>query len=163
MVRALLLLPLLRRKIPSSSLTPAQPRYMTPIPFVASALGTTTAMFAAEGVALNAALVGLAYGFRANPTSDNARRMFRYSLVYLPLVLAGFVYHSKTWDEVEDAQAPVETDESLRTMVGKLKEEGRSRCVHETRDKPSGGACPVPDVFLPAKVAKPAAAEGGER
>lgn len=48
----------------------------------------TTYAFALESLPLNAVMVYLSYKFYKQPDSKSARTLFRYSLLYLPLIMA---------------------------------------------------------------------------
>ncbi|EGB12429.1 hypothetical protein AURANDRAFT_3278, partial [Aureococcus anophagefferens] len=67
--------------------------YSTALPVLAYATGATSAMFALEGTALNAALLAAAAKFHGQRTTANARLVFRATLLYLPLILFFFVLH----------------------------------------------------------------------
>ena len=62
-------------------------------PFVA--LGMTSYMFALEGTAANAYLIFLGSKFYRDRSNANARKIFLASLWYLPVLLSGFLIHSK--------------------------------------------------------------------
>lgn len=73
--------------------------YLAAVPIAASVGGLTSYMFALEGTAANLYLLHLARKFYQDRTNAGARRVFLCSLWYLPLLLAGFVFHSKIWDQ----------------------------------------------------------------
>ncbi len=102
--------------------------YLTAFPILTSAMGWTSYMFAVEGTLANIYLLNLTRKFSQDRTNANARRIFLTSLWYLPLLLAGFVFHNRVWQEKkleegqEDqfAEALLETREKLKGM-----------CMHE--------------------------------
>jgi hypothetical protein len=74
--------------------------YLSTLPPLLSVTGVTSYMFAVEGTAANIWLLYLASRFQQDHTNANARRIFLCSLWYLPLLMAGMVFHSKRWDAV---------------------------------------------------------------
>ncbi|KAH8086043.1 hypothetical protein JL720_7243 [Aureococcus anophagefferens] len=91
--------------------------YSTALPVLAYATGATSAMFALEGTALNAALLAAAAKFHGQRTTANARLVFRATLLYLPLILFFFVLHStRLKDEGDaDARAPPTLGDAKKT------------------------------------------------
>lgn len=73
--------------------------YSAAFPLATSMAGLTSYMFAVEGTILNLALLYLANNFRRDQSNGHARKIFLYSLVYLPLLLGGYVFHSRMWSE----------------------------------------------------------------
>ena len=74
------------------------------LPFIAVGVGATGPMFAVEGVLLNAVFLGLARRFYSAPSEATARALFRFSLLYLPLLLAAAVFHSLQWRDANNEQ-----------------------------------------------------------
>lgn len=76
-------------------------------PAPALALQVTSQWFAGEAAVLAAAMGVGALSFRANPAAAGARKLFRGSLLYLPLLLAGMAVHRQpnthavTWQDVQ--------------------------------------------------------------
>ncbi|KAJ8608751.1 hypothetical protein CTAYLR_007786 [Chrysophaeum taylorii] len=101
--------------------------YSFAVPVLAVATGATGYMFAVEGVALNAALLAAAHRFRRDRSQANATRVFRVTLLYLPLLLLGFVLHSGRLKEDHDAGDAA----TLGDALDPLRNLGRSLCVHE--------------------------------
>jgi protoheme IX farnesyltransferase len=87
--------------------------YLTALPILASAGGLTSYMFAFEGTAANAYLLYLASKFHQDHTNAGAKRVFLCSLWYLPVLLAGFLFHSRMWDK----QAITETENADEVSV----------------------------------------------
>jgi protoheme IX farnesyltransferase len=133
---------------------------LSTLPFAAVALGVATPMFAVEGALLNAYFVKLAYNFYKAPGDGSARKLFRTSLWYLPLLLALMVFHSTHWQankkdsQLEDVSteaalvvATPEDYEPTRSSKSALNSKdtnaliekamvnlhalGRSYCIHE--------------------------------
>ena len=111
---------------------------MAPLPLLAAATGVTGSMFALEGSLLNAYLLSLAHKFKQERSDENARKVFRCSLWYLPVLLAGFVFHSRNW-----AAEGVEED----NVIAKMRRQLAKVCVHEVMihdAQVKGGAlCPA--------------------
>jgi len=61
--------------------------YAAPLPFAAWGAGLTTAMFPLESLAVNGYLLYLAAQFYRDPGNQNARRVFKCSLWYLPVMM----------------------------------------------------------------------------
>ncbi|PIO64196.1 hypothetical protein TELCIR_14184 [Teladorsagia circumcincta] len=55
--------------------------------FVAPLTNLTTITFALDSLPVNAYLCWLAYKFYSAPDASNSRRLFFYSLLYLPLIM----------------------------------------------------------------------------
>lgn len=88
------------------------------VPFACMASGVTSPMFAVEGLAVNAYVLMLATKFYRNPGDDSARKLFRASLWYLPLVMILMVYHSRHWKTNEAAAVDATAaDVALATAV----------------------------------------------
>jgi protoheme IX farnesyltransferase len=87
------------------------------LPPLAALLGVTSAMFAVEGVALNAVFLRLAARFYAAPSDAAARALFRASLWYLPLLLALMVFHSRHW-HAPPAAAPAAAADAAAAAAG---------------------------------------------
>ncbi|KAG9445120.1 hypothetical protein H6P81_016460 [Aristolochia fimbriata] len=67
--------------------------YLFPLGFLASDWGLTSEWFWAESTLLTLALSATAFSFYRDCTTKNARRMFRASLLYLPLFMGGMLLH----------------------------------------------------------------------
>mmetsp|Transcript_19682 Transcript_19682/g.41350 ORF Transcript_19682/g.41350 Transcript_19682/m.41350 type:complete len:214 (-) Transcript_19682:177-818(-) len=78
---------------------------MFTIPVAATALDVTSSMFALEGVAATGYLTYLAGKFHQQRSDENARKVFKCSLWYLPLMLALFVFHRKYSSALEGEAA----------------------------------------------------------
>lgn len=110
---------------------------MMPLPILAYATDTTSVMFAIEGVAMTSYWTYLGLEFQKERTNENARKVFKCSLWYLPLILGLFLFHQK--------KRKLEDNYPLQRM----KELGRSLCIHdiivENQDTKADGAptlCP---------------------
>lgn len=102
--------------------------YLTAFPLLTSVLGYTSYMYTIEGTAANMYLLYLAHRFRDDKSNANARRIFLCSLWYLPLLLAGFVFHSRIWNALTDEQE--DKDQITDALVG-AKAQLKGLCVHE--------------------------------
>lgn len=116
--------------------------YSTALPVLAYATGATSAMFALEGTALNAALLAAAAKFHGQRTTANARLVFRATLLYLPLILFGFVLHSTRLKEEGDADA--RAPPTLGDAVRPLRDLGRALCLHELLPRDETPSAVVP-------------------
>lgn len=76
--------------------------YLSTLPVASSALGVTSYMFAFEGTLLNGYMLYLAHRFSQEQSNKAARKVFLSTLWYLPLLLAGFVFHNRNWDTLEE-------------------------------------------------------------
>lgn len=74
--------------------------YLFALPIITSSLALTSWMFAVEGTLINACLVYLAYKFKRSQTNGNARKLFLFTLIQLPLLMAGIVFHAREWKDV---------------------------------------------------------------
>eukprot|EP01031_Cornospumella_fuschlensis_P031718 gene31718-38331_t len=72
--------------------------YLALVPPVSSYLGYTSYMYTVEATALNAYLLYLCAKFHNKQSQGNARRIFLTSLWYLPLILVGFIFHSRIYN-----------------------------------------------------------------
>eukprot|EP00878_Enallax_costatus_P006279 GHUV01006582.1.p1 GENE.GHUV01006582.1~~GHUV01006582.1.p1 ORF type:complete len:405 (+),score=160.64 GHUV01006582.1:295-1509(+) len=82
--------------------------FLLPLGAVAVALQLTSPWFAGEAAVLAAAMAAGAVRFRAQPTAAGARQLFKGSLLYLPLLLAGLAAHRQpnrhlTWQDLQDS------------------------------------------------------------
>ena len=126
--------------------------YSTALPLVAYGTGATSAMFALEGCVLNAGLLASAYRFHKKRSVDNARTVFRATLLYLPLMLFFFVLHSTRLkqtddDDGDDGGLPRREPPTLGDAVRPLRDLGRALCLHELfADEPAAeppALCPA--------------------
>lgn len=79
--------------------------YLAAFPILSSSLGLTSFFFAIEGSAANAYLLYLASKFYKDRTNGNAKKLFLCTLWYLPVLLTGFVVHSRMWgDEQQEGK-----------------------------------------------------------
>jgi protoheme IX farnesyltransferase len=117
----------------SSSLIWEHSLYLTAFPILVSTAGLTSWMFAVEGTAANLYLLSLAHAFRQDSSNAKARKVFLCSLWYLPLLLAGFVFHSRVWDEQKDTLGQTDSvdQEGVLGMLAGARQRLRGICVHE--------------------------------
>lgn len=123
--------------------------YLAPLPLLATGMGVTGSMFALEGSFLNAYLVYLAGRFRKERTDERARAVFRCSLWYLPVLLGGFVFHSKQWDveKVKEGEEEMEGGMTMEALVAGARKQLTKVCVHEVlvqegKNMHAGVLCP---------------------
>jgi len=98
--------------------------YLTVLPLACTALGLTSAMFAVEGCLVNGYLLYLGRAFHKDRTGHNARRIFLTSLWYLPVLMAGLLFHSQLGDDLDLPQQESGVWQSVRAFL-------KERCVHE--------------------------------
>ncbi|KAG5251982.1 protoheme IX farnesyltransferase [Salix suchowensis] len=67
--------------------------YLVPLGFVAYDWGVASGWFCLESSLLTLAISALAFSFYLNRTTQNARRMFHASLLYLPVFMSGLLFH----------------------------------------------------------------------
>lgn len=112
--------------------------YLTAFPILMSVGGLTSYMFAFEGTMANLYLLSLAHKFRQNRTNAGAKRIFLCSLWYLPVLLTGFVFHSRMWDAETCTDGATDT---VKDAVIGTKEKLRGLCIHEMIDN-APNLCP---------------------
>mmetsp|Transcript_50834 Transcript_50834/g.75339 ORF Transcript_50834/g.75339 Transcript_50834/m.75339 type:complete len:501 (+) Transcript_50834:75-1577(+) len=120
--------------------------YLSAIPVVSTMAGSTSSMFAIEGIALNAYAIHVARKFNQDRTNSNARKVFLTSLWYLPCLMTLFIIHSKTWDdnnEVKDG----DLRSTLKDTIQSIRKKGKEMCIHEfatfSSSDQNGGSCPL--------------------
>lgn len=67
--------------------------YLIPLGLAATYLGVTSNYFAYENVALTMAMAASSAAFYLKPTSETARKTFRFSLIYLPFLMVAMLVH----------------------------------------------------------------------
>lgn len=107
--------------------------YLTALPIATSVLGLTNYMFTIEGTAANMYLLYLAKKFKDDHTNANARRVFLCSLWYLPLLLAGYVFHSRMWNKNKNTQGIEQTieEDGITAKISETKDYLKQICFHE--------------------------------
>ncbi len=98
---------------------------LSTLPVISTFAGATSPMFLIESLAFNGYLVYGSAKFKQNPNDENARRVFKTSLWYLPLFMTLLVYHStQTGGAGKELPLIGKEVEQLRTLLKEL-------CVHE--------------------------------
>lgn len=111
--------------------------YLAVFPLATTALGLTSCMFAVEGSLLNGYLLYLGRAFHRDRSDSNARSIFLTSLWYLPLLMAGFLFHSQlTTTESSSSSSSVEQglekEDSKEWSVWRAARAAlKELCVHE--------------------------------
>jgi len=108
---------------------------MLPLPLAASSMDVTSWMYALEGTAATSYLLYLSQEFKQDRSNDNARKVFKCSLWYLPLLLGLFVFHRKRQES-----------EGEETAMEAAKAAMKSMCLHEALSTPHGGKILCPKV-----------------
>ncbi|EPS74014.1 hypothetical protein M569_00742, partial [Genlisea aurea] len=116
--------------------------YLVPLGYFAYHWGLTSGWFCGESTALAAAISYTAASFYMKRTSENARRMFRGSLVYLPVFMGGLLVHRVG----DDGAAAFEEERSSSPSSSFVGKEVRS----PYRPPPVAYASVAPFPFLPA-------------
>lgn len=94
---------------------------LLPLGAVAVALQIASPWFAGEAAVLAAAMGAGALSFRAQPSAAGARKLFKGSLLYLPLLLAGLAVHRQpnrhtlSWQDLQHSM-----QESAAEVAGNL-------------------------------------------
>eukprot|EP00946_MAST-07B_sp_MAST-7B-sp1_P002674 g2674.t1 len=108
---------------------------LLPVPVIAVAGGLTSSMFGVEALLVNSFWLYQAQQFYKNPSNGNARRVFRTSLWYLPVILGLMVFHSKHWIGSEDLDDLNDDPDPLRRIyryaAAVLRPIGKENCPHE--------------------------------
>jgi protoheme IX farnesyltransferase len=77
---------------------------LSALPLISYSLGITSIMFPIESLAFNGMLLYASYKFKADPSVANARRVFKASLLYLPVFMGLMIFHKNGWsDDGHDA------------------------------------------------------------
>lgn len=111
--------------------------YLSAIPFITSAAGVTSSMFAIEGVALNGYALYVAHRFNKERSNGNARKVFLTSLWYLPCWMILFLLHSNTWRDASGVGQITDDDmfkawiRYLQEKTAEIRSSGRQLCLHE--------------------------------
>uniref|UniRef100_A0A182UJ03 Protoheme IX farnesyltransferase, mitochondrial n=1 Tax=Anopheles melas TaxID=34690 RepID=A0A182UJ03_9DIPT len=71
--------------------------FIAGLSLLAPALDVTNVWFALESLPLNAYFAYLAYDFHQKADSKSSRKLFRFSLLHLPLLMALFLLNKKHW------------------------------------------------------------------
>ncbi|XP_055595788.1 protoheme IX farnesyltransferase, mitochondrial [Uranotaenia lowii] len=76
--------------------------YITGLSLLAPVLGVTNNWFALESLPLNAYFAYLAWDFHQKADSKSSRKLFRFSLLHLPILMALFLLNKSHWVFSED-------------------------------------------------------------
>ena len=79
--------------------------------FVAPAIDMTTWLFALDSLPVNFYLIYLSYQFYRHRDAQSSRKLFRYSLIHLPLLFTLMVIHRQVKAEEEKQKNALSTDE----------------------------------------------------
>uniref|UniRef100_A0A8W7Q0T3 Protoheme IX farnesyltransferase, mitochondrial n=1 Tax=Anopheles coluzzii TaxID=1518534 RepID=A0A8W7Q0T3_ANOCL len=79
--------------------------FIAGLSLLAPALDVTNVWFALESLPLNAYFAYLAYDFHQKADSKSSRKLFRFSLLHLPLLMALFLLNKKHWQFREDKKS----------------------------------------------------------
>jgi protoheme IX farnesyltransferase len=104
------------------------------IPFIAYGLDVTSIMFPIESLVYNGAMIWACNKFQQSSKDEDARRVFRLSLVYLPLLMISFVFHAKEDRRKEMSDARViwnQRQNNDLTFLDRARNIAREYCPHE--------------------------------
>ncbi|XP_055639166.1 protoheme IX farnesyltransferase, mitochondrial [Toxorhynchites rutilus septentrionalis] len=95
--------------------------YITALSLLAPILDVTNVWFAVGSIPVNAYFAYLAWDFHQKADSKSSRKLFRYSLLHLPLLMALFLLNKKHWifaeeDSNEASIAAVMIDNEQETV-----------------------------------------------
>lgn len=71
--------------------------YITALSLLAPAFDVTNVWFAVESLPVNAYFAYLAWDFHQKADSKSSRKLFRFSLIHLPILMALFLLNKKHW------------------------------------------------------------------
>lgn len=104
--------------------------YITALSLLAPALDVTNVWFAVESLPLNAYFAYLAWDFHQKADSKSSRKLFRFSLLHLPILMALFLLNKKHWvfskdKTTEETVAAIASTEEIidEGLVGERKDE----------------------------------------
>lgn len=132
--------------------------YLLPLGYLAYDWGITSGWFCLESTILALAISGTALSFYLNRTTDSARKMFRASLLYLPVFMSGLLLHrlplsEQNYQAVENSHEEIKLSSSSELLVDETENvNGQNKVKNRT----IGGRPPVayasvaPFPFLPA-------------
>lgn len=112
--------------------------------------GLTTEWFAVETALLSAGMGTVAAMFYHKPGSDRARKLFRASLVYLPLLLAGMLIHRRPNEHPNKASLENLANEDLTTgHIFEVIQEEKMPSRRKPSQPPAASFSVAPFPFLP--------------
>jgi protoheme IX farnesyltransferase len=105
---------------------------MVPLPYAATYMGLTTHMWSMEATVVHLFWLYQAQKFVKNPSNGNARKIFRTSLWYLPVVLGLMCFHSKHWQVLEGNEEGEDVvRDVVRSIISIVRPYGTEKCPHE--------------------------------
>ncbi|PKA45780.1 Protoheme IX farnesyltransferase, mitochondrial [Apostasia shenzhenica] len=122
--------------------------YLLPVGYLAYDWGITSKWFAFESSILTLFLSAAALTFVRERTAKNARRMFRASLLYLPIFMSGMLLHRLPRTEPETLL--FESSIEREVLVNDDEEHVHASCRIEVARPPVAYASVAPFPFLPA-------------
>ncbi|EAT47401.1 AAEL001479-PA [Aedes aegypti] len=87
--------------------------YITALSLLAPAFDVTNVWFAVESLPVNAYFAYLAWDFHQKADSKSSRKLFRFSLIHLPILMALFLLNKKHWIFSQDKN----TEETLAAIA----------------------------------------------
>lgn len=131
--------------------------YLVPLGFIAYDWGLASGWFCLESTLLTLAISATAFSFYRNRTTQNARRMFYASLLYLPVFMSGFLLHRITdneqvlLDKSNIVDEPFSSSELMQESEDASRKNKAKRSSNGPQARPPvayASAAPFP--FLPA-------------
>ncbi|KAL3537158.1 hypothetical protein ACH5RR_000524 [Cinchona calisaya] len=133
--------------------------YLLPLGYLAYDWGVTSGWFCLESTILALAISGTALSFYLDRTSNSARRMFRASLLYLPVFMSGLLFHrlpeSQQCQTVQNAHKSLDLPSSSELLLDETEHvsqqsKAESKSVGARGRPPVAYASVAPFPFLPA-------------
>ncbi len=118
------------------------------LPFATVAAGVTAPMFAVWTAPINAYALYSTVLFAREATDENAKRVFMWSLWYLPVCMALMMFHSSAWGAGDAKQA--EGDENSGNAVSSARRALGTLCMHENAKTSAAVAESAPDAKVAA-------------
>ena len=128
------------------------------LPTAIWATNVASSMVIVESIPVNMYLLYLAHKFKSEggQTNGNAKRVFLYSLIYLPLLMFSIILHSKNWDKDENKERiehgvrinAVEEHDFFQTHMRLMRDELKKMCVHELA-RPNQNVVLKEDILCP--------------
>lgn len=109
--------------------------------------GVTSSWFCLESTALTLAITATAFSFYRHQTTQNARRMFHASLLYLPVFMSGILLHRLS-DEQTIAEDNLDSTLDFSSSQEILNVDRKNKSKRSRPPVAYASAAPFP--FLPA-------------
>lgn len=128
------------------------PRQFDLVITISLAGGLTSGWFCLESSVLTLAISAAAFAFYQDRTKQKARRMFRASLLYLPVFMSGLIFHRITDNEQDLVQDNTEKMIVEEESENVRSEKARWNAGGNQAKSPVAYASVAPFPFLPAPI-----------